>query len=69
MTNRMSETLVILRRVKKVPAMASCSICNLKFFTPKDYSNDPIGAEEYLRKKFEEHRCNVTEMRATARRR
>lgn len=53
-------TLMILRWVNKVPAMATCSKCNLKFFTPKEYSKDSVGAEEYLESKFETHHCEQT---------
>ena len=49
----------ILRSVDKVPVMASCAKCQLKFFAPQTYHNDPFGAEFYLRKKFEEHNCSV----------
>ena len=34
----------ILRYVDKVPAMAGCAKCQLKFFTPHIYHNDPFGA-------------------------
>ena len=51
---------MILRWVNKVPAMATCSQCNLKFFTPQRYATDPFGAEEYLKSKFEEHLAKET---------
>jgi hypothetical protein len=50
-------TFIILRYKYKVPAMASCAKCQQKFFTPHSYDNDLLGAERYLRHKFEEHRC------------
>jgi len=50
-------TFIILRYVNKVPAMASCAKCQLKFFTSDTYHNDLFGAERYLRQKFEEHQC------------
>jgi hypothetical protein len=37
----------------KVPAMASCTKCQRKFFTPATFSRDPVGAAEYLRSKFD----------------
>ena len=48
---------VILRLVNKTPSMASCTKCHRKFFTPNSYYNDPIGAEQYLRTKFDLHDC------------
>lgn len=50
-------TFIILRYVNKVPAMASCAKCKLKFFASNTYRNDPFQAEQYLRQKFEEHEC------------
>ena len=48
---------VILQYVDKVPSMASCAKCQRKFFTPTTFRLDPIGAEEYLRFKFDLHKC------------
>jgi hypothetical protein len=50
-------SFVILKYYNKVPAMAGCAKCQHKFFTPNTYYNDHIGAEEYLRGKFDEHMC------------
>jgi hypothetical protein len=50
-------SFVIVRSVGKVPAMASCANCELKFFTPATYTNDAIGADGYLRRKFDRHAC------------
>jgi hypothetical protein len=50
--------LVILRHVNKVPSLAACSKCQLKFFTPYSYFNDRSGAEQYLHEKFDLHRCD-----------
>ena len=50
-------SFVVVRSVGKVPAMASCANCGLKFFTPAPYARDVIGADEYLRRKFDLHRC------------
>jgi hypothetical protein len=50
-------SFVVVRSVGKVPAMASCANCGLKFFTPPPYASDVIGADEYLRRKFDRHRC------------
>ena len=55
--NAAERKFVILKHVRKVPSLASCSHCQRKFFTPNSYSNDPIGAEQYLLDKFEIHRC------------
>jgi hypothetical protein len=49
---------MVLRRVNKTPALASCEMCQRKFFTPASYFNDPNGAEEYLHTKFELHACS-----------
>jgi hypothetical protein len=50
-------SFVIVRSVGKVPAMASCANCGLKFFTPAPYARDAVGADEYLRRKFDRHAC------------
>ena len=50
-------TLVILKRVNKVPSLATCSSCQRKFFTLATYHDDPAGAEQYLHDKFVMHRC------------
>jgi hypothetical protein len=49
----------ILKSVNKTPSMASCTKCRRKFFTPNTYYNDPIGAEQYLRTKFDLHDCLI----------
>jgi hypothetical protein len=49
--------IVIVRYEGKVPAMASCSKCQRKFFTPTTFARDAVGAEEYLRRKFDVHDC------------
>ena len=48
---------VILRYECKVPALASCSKCYRKFFTPTALIRDASGAEEYLGRKFDVHEC------------
>ena len=50
-------SFVIVRYVGKVPAMASCTKCQRKFFTPATHARDAVGADEYLRQKFDLHRC------------
>jgi hypothetical protein len=50
-------SFVVLRYVGKVPAMASCTKCQRKFFTPATHARDPVGADEYLRRKFDVHEC------------
>ena len=49
---------VIVRYEGKVPAMASCAKCQLKFFTSATFARDPIGAEVYLLDKFDLHECS-----------
>ena len=51
----------VLKYVNKTAALASCAKCHRKFFTPNDYYNDPFGAEQYLRGKFDLHRCSTLE--------
>ena len=41
----------------KVPAMASCTKCQYKFFTPSTLKRDPEAAERYLKERFDLHRC------------
>ena len=48
---------VILKYVNRTPSLASCAQCQHKFFTPNTYYNDPLGAERYLREKFDYHDC------------
>ena len=48
---------IILRYEGKASAMAACTECQRKFFTPDSYYGDAIGAEKYLFNKFHEHRC------------
>jgi hypothetical protein len=48
---------VVVRYEGKVPAMASCSNCKRKFFTPTALARDAVGAEEYLGRKFDTHEC------------
>jgi hypothetical protein len=54
---RTDRLFVIVRYEGKVPAMASCANCERKFFTPTTLARDPIGAEEYLERKFDVHDC------------
>ncbi len=48
---------LILRYEGKVPALASCSKCERKFFTPPMLMRDASAAEEYLGRKFDVHGC------------
>ena len=50
-------SLVILTCVNKVPTLAGCTNCKRKFFTSKTYHKDILGAEQYLRGKFDLHKC------------
>ena len=49
---------VILKRVRGVPVMAGCKLCNLKFFTLPELLKDAFSAEIYLKQKFGEHKCS-----------
>ena len=49
---------VVLRCEGKVPAMALCTNCQRKFFTPAAFAVDAVGAECYLIHKFDLHRCS-----------
>ncbi|MGA9978921.1 MAG: hypothetical protein WBQ08_09830 [Candidatus Sulfotelmatobacter sp.] len=48
---------IILRYVGKVPAMASCTKCRRKFFTPNTVAHDAVRAYEYLWHKLDLHEC------------
>ena len=50
-------SFIVVRSVGKVPAMASCANCGHKFFTPAPFASDALGADEYLRRKFDRHAC------------
>ena len=54
---RTDRRLIIVRYEGKVPAMASCTNCQRKFFTPTAPASDAVGAEEYLGRKFDTHDC------------
>ena len=49
--------LIVLKYAGKVPAMAACEKCKLKFFTPASYSLGALSAHEYLLNKFYHHKC------------
>ena len=51
--------VVILKYVRKVPSLASCSLCQSKFFTPTSYYHNPIEAERYLQDKLDLNRCTI----------
>jgi hypothetical protein len=55
--SRTERRFVIVRHEGKVPAMASCAKCQLKFFTPATFACDPVRAELYLLDKFHLHDC------------
>jgi hypothetical protein len=55
-------SFVILRFVNKVPSLAACARCQLKFFTPNAYQGDTVGAAEYLRGKFDLHACEEAKL-------
>jgi hypothetical protein len=47
----------ILKSNAGVPTLATCTGCQLKFFTPKAILRDYEAANEYLRQKYDEHEC------------
>jgi len=47
----------ILKYRGQSAVLAVCLRCHLKFFTPSKLMEDGIAAEEYLRKKYDEHSC------------
>jgi hypothetical protein len=49
----------ILKFCGQSAAIAACRRCHLKFFTPSKLMQEGVGAEEYLRKKYDEHWCAV----------
>lgn len=51
---------IIQRFGNHVPAMASCSVCRYKFVTPNNLRRDPEAVEQYLREKFDFHKCKDT---------
>lgn len=55
--NMAERSFVILKYVNKTPALASCTKCQRKFFTPNTYNRDPVAEEQYLRNKFDHHDC------------
>lgn len=50
-------SFVILKHAGKVPTLAGCTKCPLKFITPKSYYKDSVYAEQYLQGKFDLHKC------------
>jgi len=52
---------VILKRERKTPSLAMCQRCKIKFFTPRELSDYPTEAEEYLWNRFNTHECKVRE--------
>ena len=49
---------VALRKVGDVLAMAGCSRCGRKFFTPAKFARDALSTERYLVEKFDGHQCH-----------
>lgn len=52
-----SPQLVFLKYVGKIPSLAGCAKCQLKFFTPQHFLRNSEAAGEYLRLKFSLHAC------------
>jgi hypothetical protein len=49
----------ILKYSGKTPTLATCELCDLKFFIPNDSKLKLVEAEMYLREKFQWHDCKV----------
>ena len=49
---------VILQCRKKLPMLAGCSRCNLKFLTPPNFDDESV-ARQYLWNKYLDHRCRA----------
>jgi hypothetical protein len=47
----------ILMYRHKVPILAGCRLCDLKFLTPREVIKDVDAAEVYLREKYRLHDC------------
>jgi hypothetical protein len=54
---------VVLKKVGQVPALAGCTRCGRKFFTPSTPLKDEIEAENYLLEKFSYHTCQLSEQK------
>jgi hypothetical protein len=50
----------VLKYRNKVPVLAVCSRCQLKFLTPTQVMGDSEAATEYLWRKYSEHTCAIT---------
>jgi hypothetical protein len=50
----------VLKYRNKVPVLAACARCQLKFLTPTQVMGDGESAIEYLWRKYSEHSCIVT---------
>jgi len=53
--------MVFLQYLGETPAMASCTRCRLKFFTPRELLKKPREATDYLWGKFAAHPCKWEE--------
>src|SRR5215469_8910190 len=47
----------VLKYNGQTPVLANCLRCQLKFVTPAKMMADRYAAQEYLQKKYDEHRC------------
>jgi hypothetical protein len=50
---------IILKHQKKTPSLAMCKSCEIKFFTPRRFTNEPDEAEAFLWGRFVDHRCRI----------
>jgi hypothetical protein len=54
---------VIIKWERKTPSLAMCQHCEIKFFTVRELSDDPVKAERFLRARFVAHNCKVRDIR------
>jgi hypothetical protein len=52
-------SFLILKKIRGVAIMGGCVTCGRKFFTPSTLFQDSSRAEDYLRRKFGEHDCQL----------
>ena len=57
----MEDEFIVLKYDYRTPSLAMCRRCKVKFFTLHILTLDPIGAEQYLRGKYQAHDCKIEE--------
>ena len=48
---------IVLQFIGKIPSMATCKQCHLKFFALMGRFGRPVEAENAMREKFDAHHC------------